>query len=1289
MYNFKKACAAIAAVAVSAGTLAAFPDSSVQQLSAETAYVTNDFDTEYEGWCNVGDLTKLTADEQNPHNGTRSMCVSNRLTPEDGASSAKGLWLWGGRNYNYSVFVKHSSGNLENFRLSMSYLLADGETWEDTVIAEGSASSGQWTELKGKFRAPEGASEFIVKITTDSTCDFWFDDFTVEGKKYSSSNVSAAGSGLKDEFANYFRVGNILNGGTVKNSTITAEYLKDFNSIECENETKPDATLVKNGSTDTNINVSLNSCAAIADWCSKNGMGFRGHTLVWHSQTPQWFFKQGFNDSGAWVSKDVMNQRLESYIKNMFNAFKTQYPNLNIYAYDVANECMNDSNGGPRTGGYGNGASPWTQIYGDNSFIEQAFRIARKYAPEGCDLYYNDYNEYMANGKKQAIMALAKDLYGKGLLDGVGMQSHVPANATGFAGTVDYLQAMDDYLAIGCDVQVTELDISLENGKYSLQDQATKYKAIYQHAVDHNKANKAGQGKVTLVQVWGPNDANSWLKAGSNALLFDSNHQPKLAYNELIKLLPQSEWGDGNNPVYGGSGEPAKPMEPDSNGYYYYYDMESDLSAFEARGGCTIGPSGRFPYKGSEALVISERSDAWNGAQLPLSTTTFVPGSEYSFSACYAELDGPDECEFKMTLQYELDGETHYDQIALETTANGNYVQLANPNFKIPSGASNLYVVFETTEETCNFYIDEVIIAKAGTKIDGPSAIKSSSVRGDLDGDEKITIADLVIIKNGLLNGFRSTAERKNADVDKSREVNASDALYLQEYLLGKISEFPDNTPAISIDVEKLEAAFAGTKLAESWKKVGENNPLTTQRFGADPGWMVYKDRLYIYTTNDAFEYRADGSIQENTYASGTINCVSTADMVNWTDHGAIPVAKTNTQNPITKWANNAWAPDAAWKNINGKDQFFLYFANNGSGIGVITADKPTFQNAKDPIGKELISRSTPNSNVTWLFDPGVYYDEASGEAYIAFGGGVPSGQAALTKQGRIAKLGDDMISIVGTPIAPGTPYLFEDSSMIKIGNEWVYSFCHNWNVPGGATQNGQSFSSADIGYMTSANGLGPYTYKGVVFKNTGSQRLDNGGNNHHSIVSFKNKLYVAYHTRQQAIRMVSGLGLNITNSNGQKSADGNYRSTCIDECTNTNGKLYCAGSLQGVSQIETLNPYNRVQAETMQNQAGISISGWGGDAPVVTNTNKGDWIKVQGVKFDKGATTLTARVGSKNGGAIKVATSQTGSAVAYIDVPAGGLTEVEMPVIGELSGTTDLYFIFTDGVEFDWWQFS
>ncbi|MDD6826529.1 MAG: endo-1,4-beta-xylanase, partial [Oscillospiraceae bacterium] len=297
MQNFKKICTLATSLVLAAGTLASFPASSVRELSAETTYVSNDFDVEYEGWCNVGVNTKLTADEQNPHEGTRSMLVSNRLSAEDGASSAKGLWLWGGENYNYSVFVKHSSEGEENFKLSLSYLLEDGETWKDTVIAEKSAASGEWTELEGKFRAPEGATEFIVRITTDSTCDFWFDDFTASGKKSSSRTVSAAEKGLKDEFANYFRVGNILNGGTVKNSAITAMYLRDFNSIECENETKPDATIVRGGNhSNTNIQVSLNSCAAIADFCSKNGLGFRGHTLVWHSQMPQFFFKDNFQD---------------------------------------------------------------------------------------------------------------------------------------------------------------------------------------------------------------------------------------------------------------------------------------------------------------------------------------------------------------------------------------------------------------------------------------------------------------------------------------------------------------------------------------------------------------------------------------------------------------------------------------------------------------------------------------------------------------------------------------------------------------------------------------------------------------------------------------------------------------------------------------------------------------------------------------------------------------------------------------------------------------------------------
>ena len=155
---------------------------------------------------------------------------------------------------------------------------------------------------------------------------------------------------------------------------------------------------------------------------------------------------------------------------------------------------------------------------------------------------------------------------------------------------------------------------------------------------------------------------------------------------------------------------------------------------------------------------------------------------------------------------------------------------------------------------------------------------------------------------------------------------------------------------------------FSGLNLAKSWKYDGENNPLTTQRFGADPGWLVYNDRLYLYTTNDAFEYLNDGRMRINTYDSGTINCVSTDDMINWTDHGPMPIAARNgrTKNGVASWAFAAWAPDACCKMFNGKPKFYLFFANSGGGIGVVMSDSPTGP-WKDPIGGALLSHNTPN----------------------------------------------------------------------------------------------------------------------------------------------------------------------------------------------------------------------------------------------------------------------------------------------------------------------------------------
>ena len=1277
--NLKKLAASITALSCFSGVLAYMPDMTWDSYAAEV--VSNDFEVNYEGWHPNADNVTLTAIDSIGNSASRGMKVSGRSTAKDGASSSKGLYLVGGTYYEYSLYVYSEKD--ETFNLSL--LTKDEKTDEETVkkLVSKKVKGGEWTKLTAGYKAPADSYEFELTLNTDSTDDFTFDDVKITTKNYkNSASAATAQKGLKDEFANYFRVGNILNGGTVKNSGITANIIKDCNSVECENETKPDATLNQSQSSGNNIGVKLDSAAAIFDFCVNNNIAVRGHTFVWHSQTPSWFFKDNLQNGGNWVDKNTMNARMESYIKNLFAAIKTQYPDLYVYAYDVCNECVSDDSN--RTANYGGarepgdskvngqgGKSAWVQVYGDNSFVEQAFTYARKYAPEGCDLYYNDYNEYWDH-KRDCIYNMCKNLYNKGLLDGVGMQSHVPANSTGFAGTDSYLQAMDKYLSIGCDVQVTELDISLENGKYSLQDQANKYKAIFQHAMDVNTSGKYN-GKVTAVCIWGPNDANSWLSSGSNALLYDSNNQPKLAYTTLTSMIPQSEWGDGT--AYNGE---IKTPEPNEYGWYFQHGFEGTTEGWEGRGAASIMTSGRTAYVGSEALLVQDRTASWNGASFNLNSRAFKAGEEYSFSANVNYFDGADTTDFKFTLQFtNSEGKTDYDEIAHATGVRGQWVQLANTNYKIPEGATDLMIYVETSDETTeNFYIDEVIGAVAGTGIKGAGQpVIKKVILGDTNFDGKISALDLAIARKGLTGGFADSSTEKAADVDQSGVYEVNDLVLINEFILGAITEFPVAKKVI--DTSAMENIFKNVTVNGSWKADGENNVLWTQRFGADPGFMVYKDRLYVFTTNDAFEYNNDGQIHTNTYNSQTINCFSSSDLVNWTDHGAIPAAGSNG---AAKWAHFAWAPDACWKTINGKDKFFLYFADSAGGIGVLTADSPEGPYT-DPIGKALINKSTPGfSDVTWLFDPAVLVDD-DGTGYLYVGGGVPEGKNADPGTARAVKLGDDMTSLSGQYAKMNPPYLFEDSSILKVGNTYYYSYCTNWNTGG----NPYGFNNAEIAVMTSTNPLGPFTYKGIALKNPASYQLDGGGNNHHSIVEFKGKYYVLYHSRHQSRAMNIQA---IDNNTGKIDLGGNYRSCHIDNCTFENGMFKASGTMKGVSQIEAVDPYTKVQAENMSNQSkNIKVNGL---CDTTVAGDKGEWIKTSGVNFSKGEKSITIKASSKSGSVIKVCTgSPSGTAMTYVEIPAGSSQEITVPIVSEVSGQKDVYFVFSGQTEMDYWFFS
>ena len=461
-----------------------------------------------------------------------------------------------------------------------------------------------------------------------------------------------------------------------------------------------------------------------------------------------------------------------------------------------------------------------------------------------------------------------------------------------------------------------------------------------------------------------------------------------------------------------------------------------------------------------------------------------------------------------------------------------------------------------------------------------------------------------------------------------------------------------------------MEALFAGITPTASYKAVDENNPLFTQRFGADPGVMEYNGRVYVYTTNDVIEYDSDGKVTENTYAQvNKINCLSSADLVNWTDHGAIPVAGTDG---IAKWATCSWAPCAAHKTINGKEKFFLYFCNGGNGVSVLTADSPTGP-WTDPLGKALITRATPNCNdITWLFDPAVMVDD-DGTGYLCFGGGVPDGKDAMPGTSRIVKLGDDMIRLAGTPVTIEAPYLFEDSGINKIGDTYYYTYCSNWKTAG----NAYGMTSGAIEYMTSNNPLGPYTYGGELFRNQGTF-FDLYGNNHHSLCTLNGQLYLFYHNR--SVEKAMGI-------------EGNYRSPQVDAVTMQGTKIQAVtGTMTGIAQKKTINPYQTVQAETMSNQAGIQVRGLGDT--VVTEIEQGDWLKVSGVHFSKGASQIAIKASSKNGCAVKICTGYpTGKAVGYAEIPSGGTMTTVSAMVQGLNGTQDLYFVFSGQAEMDSWS--
>ena len=411
-------------------------------------------------------------------------------------------------------------------------------------------------------------------------------------------------------------------------------------------------------------------------------------------------------------------------------------------------------------------------------------------------------------------------------------------------------------------------------------------------------------------------------------------------------------------------------------------------------------------------------------------------------------------------------------------------------------------------------------------------------------------------------------------------------------------------------------------------KLPAENNPAVLHKFNADPAVLVYDDTVYIYCTNDAQQAEFSLGNSDNGYDKiNTLNVFSSKDLVNWTDCGIIKVAGASG---AAKWARNSWAPAICSKKIDGKDKFFLYFADSANGIGVLSAESPLGP-FEDPLGKALVSRGMEGiDGVHWLFDPAVIVDD-DGTGYLYFGGGHQE-EFIHPKSARCAKLGDDMISLATVPAEIDAPFLFEDSGINKIGDTYYYSYCSNWQSRDGV-QADPMVPVAVIAYMTSKNPLGPFEYKGYTLENPGTM-FGAWGNNHHWIFSFRGKYYIAYHA--QVVEKTLGF------------TKGGYRNLMITDFTvNEDGSWPIQkGTKAGVEQSGTFNPYETVPAATMCSSRNMIVSA----RQTLYALKDGAYVCIKGVDFSKGPSTPSTGSGTAGTArvVIKVAPDHKGGSVEF-----------------------------------------
>lgn len=350
--------------------------------------------------------------------------------------------------------------------------------------------------------------------------------------------LSAAADGrssLKDAFEDMFYIGAALNGNHIWGRDSRAEDILDthFNSIVAEN-------CMKTGPLQPFKNVfDFKDADMFVELGEQKGMFIVGHTLIWHSQVPEWFF---MDDDGNNVGRAEMIERMRDHITTVVSRYRGR-----VHGWDVVNEAIMDD-GSLRP-------SKFLEIIGDD-YIKLAFEFAHEADPDA-ELYYNDYS--MANpAKRKGVVRLVNDLKEQDVrIDGVGMQGHLSMD---YPTVEEFGKSIDAFSDAGVKVMITELDMSVlpavwgnagaeVSQNYEYRRKIDPYpdglpeevaEKLYERYTDFFDLFISKRDKISRVTLWGVTDSDSWRNGWpvrgrtDYPLLFDRNYQPKPVVDTII-----------------------------------------------------------------------------------------------------------------------------------------------------------------------------------------------------------------------------------------------------------------------------------------------------------------------------------------------------------------------------------------------------------------------------------------------------------------------------------------------------------------------------------------------------------------------------------------------------------------------------------------------------------------------------------------------------------------------------------------------------------------------------------